>query len=132
VAGGQEGGEEIVADVAGGLFDGFGVAIGSGFDDAVGDVGFVEVQWDVEVDAEVFDEALVGVGFFAAKAVVDVDGAEAYSKAIAFGCVRGVEGEEESHGIGTTGDGDANAVSGVDVGAVEQQCGGGSWHELPS
>ncbi len=75
VAGGEEGGEEIVAGVAGGFFDGFGVATGSGFGDAAGNVGVVEVERDVEADAEVFDEALVGVGFFAAEVVVDVDGA---------------------------------------------------------
>ena len=34
VAGGEEGGEEVVAGVAGGFFDGFGVAIGPGFGDA--------------------------------------------------------------------------------------------------
>jgi hypothetical protein len=35
----------------------------------------MEVEGDVEADAEVFDELLVGVGFFAAEVVVDVDGA---------------------------------------------------------
>jgi len=75
VAGGEEGGEEFVADVAGGLFDGLGVAVSSGLRDAVGDVGLVEVEGDVEADAEVFDELLVGIGFFAAKIVVDVDSA---------------------------------------------------------
>jgi len=70
LSGGDEGGEEVVADGAGGLFDGFVCLC-----DAGGDAGVVEVEGDVEADAEVFDEALVGVGFFAAKAVVDVDGA---------------------------------------------------------
>jgi hypothetical protein len=43
--------------------------------EAFGDVGLVEVEGDVERDAEVFDELLVGVGFFAAEMMVDVDGA---------------------------------------------------------
>jgi len=79
VAGVEEGGEEVVAGVAGGLFDGLGVTFGAGFGDALGDVGLMEMEGDVEGDAEVFDEALVGVGFFAAEVVVDVDGGEAYT-----------------------------------------------------
>jgi hypothetical protein len=75
VAGGEERGEEFVAGVASGFFDGLGIAIGAGFREACGDVGVVKVEWDVKGDAEVFDEALVGVSFFAAKVVVDVDGA---------------------------------------------------------
>jgi hypothetical protein len=42
-----------------------------------------------------------------------------------------VNGEEESYGISTARDGDANAIAGFDVGSVEEEC-GGSWHELPS
>ena len=91
--------------------------------DAVGDVGLVEVEGDFEADAEVFDELLVGVGFFAAEAVVDVDGGEAYAEGVAFGGVGGVEGEEEGYGVGSAGDGDADAVSGFDVGAVEGEGG---------
>ena len=53
------------------------VACGAGFGYAVGDVGLVEMERNVERDAEVFDEVLVGVGFFAAEAVMDVDGGEA-------------------------------------------------------
>jgi hypothetical protein len=119
VAGGEEGGEEVIAGVASGLFDGLGVAIGSGFGNAVGDVGLVQVERDVEADAEVFDELLVGVGFFAAEVVVDVDGAEADAEGITDGGVGGVEGEEECYGIGTAGEGDADAVSGFDLCAVE-------------
>ena len=47
-AGGDERVEEVVADVAGGLFDGLAV-----LGDALGDVGVVEVQGDVEAGAEV-------------------------------------------------------------------------------
>jgi len=72
VAGGEEGGEVLVADGAGGLFDGLAC-----FGYAVGDAGLMEVEGDVVGEAEVFDEALVGVGFFAAKAVMDVHGREA-------------------------------------------------------
>ena len=91
----------------------------------------MKVERDVEADAEVFDEALVGVGFFAAKAVVDVDGTEADAEGFTWCCIGCVEGEEESYRISTAGDGDTDAVSGFDVGAVEEQC-GGSRHELPS
>jgi hypothetical protein len=45
------------------------------------------VEGDVEADAEVFDEALVGVGFFAAEVMVDVNGAEAHAEGVSFGCV---------------------------------------------
>ena len=123
VAGGEEGGEEFVACVAGGFFDGLGISRGAGVGDAGGDVGVVEVEGDVEADAEVFDELLVGVGFFAAEVVVDVDGGEADAEGVAGGGVGGVEGEEKSDGVGTAGDGDADAVSGVDVGAGEGESG---------
>jgi hypothetical protein len=79
VAGGEEGGEEFVADVAGCLFDGLGISRGACFGYAGGNVGLMEVERDVEGDAEVFDELLVGVGFFAAEAVVNVDGGETYA-----------------------------------------------------
>ena len=72
VAVGDEGGEVVVAEVAGGFFDGL-----AGWADSVGDVGLVDVEGDFEAGAEVGDELLVGVGFCAADAVVDVDGGEA-------------------------------------------------------
>jgi GNAT superfamily N-acetyltransferase len=86
------------------------------------------VQRNVEPDAEVFDEALVGVCLFAAQAVVDVDGAEADAEGFARGGVGGVEGKEESDGIGSTGDGCAEAVARLDVGAVEGER--GRWHRV--
>ena len=89
--------------------------------DAVGDVGLVEVEGDVEADAEVFDELLVGVGFFAAEVVVDVDGGEADAEGVVFGGVGGVEGEEEGYGVGSAGDGDAEAVAGLDVGGGRRE-----------
>jgi hypothetical protein len=110
VAGCEEGGEELIADCAGGLFDGL-----VGFRDTLGHACVVEMEGDVVRDAEIFDEALVGIGFFAAQAVVDVGGGEADAEGLACG----VEGEEESDGVGTAGDGYAEAVAGLDVGAVE-------------
>jgi hypothetical protein len=118
VSGGEEGRKEIVSDVAGGFFDCFFC-----FGDTGRDVGVVEVEGNVEGDAEVFDEALVGVRFFAAEGVVDVDGGEAYAEGFVMGCVGGVEGEEESDGVRSTGDGDSDAVSGVDLSAVEGKSG---------
>jgi hypothetical protein len=52
----------------------------------------MQVEGDVEGDAEVFDELLVGVGFFGAEVVVDVDGREAYAEGVTLGFVCGVEG----------------------------------------
>jgi hypothetical protein len=60
----------FVADGASGFFDGL---VGLGY--AVGYAGLVEMEGDVETSAEGFDEMLIGVGLFAAEAVVDVDGA---------------------------------------------------------
>ncbi len=114
MAGGEEGGEEVVADRAGGFFDGF-----AGLGDAVRDVGLVKVEGNVEADAEVSDELLVAVGFCAAKAVMDVGGAQADAEGFARGGVGGVEGEEESDRVCAAGDGNADAVAGLDVGAIE-------------
>lgn len=84
----------------------------------------MEVEGDVVGDAEVFDEALVGVGFGAAQAVVDVDGGEADAEGLACG----VEGEEESYGVCSAGEGYAETVAGLDLGAVEGEWRGGG-HE---
>ena len=116
VAGGEEGVEKVVAGVAGGFFDGFFC-----FGYSCRDVGLMEVEGDVECDAKVFDELLVGVGFFAAEVVVDVDGGEADAEGIVFGGVGGVEREEKGDGVGSAGDGDGDAVAGVELGAVERE-----------
>lgn len=42
-------------------------------------------------------------------------------------CVGGLEGEEEGYGVGSAGDGYADAVAGFDVSAVEGE-GGGCGH----
>jgi hypothetical protein len=122
---GEEGREEVVAEIAGGLFDGLGVSGCAGFGAAGGDAGLMDVKGDVEARAEVFDEALVGIGFCAAKAVVDVNGREADAEGFAGGCVGGMEGEEESDGVCASGEGDAEAVAGLDVGSVEGGIRGG-------
>ena len=115
VAGGDEGAEEVVADGAGGLFEGLAGLRSSG-----GDVDVMDVEGDVELDAEVLDEAKIGVGFGGgADAVVDVRGGETYSESIAPGGVGGVEGEKEGDGVGSARDGHADAVAGVDVVSVE-------------
>jgi hypothetical protein len=116
VAGGEEVGEEVVPGIAGGFLDAF--ACGG---DAFGDVGVVEVEGDAEADAEILDELLISVGFFAAEVVVDVDSGEAYAERVVFGGVGGVEGEEEGDGVCTTGDGDADTVAGLCVGAIERE-----------
>jgi hypothetical protein len=75
VAGGEESGKELVAGVAGGLFECFRISIGAGLGDAVGNIGLMKVERNIEADAKIFDESLIGIGFFAAELVVDVDGA---------------------------------------------------------
>jgi hypothetical protein len=87
----------------------------------------VEMERDVVGDAEVFDEALVGVRLFATEAVVNVDGGEADAEG--FAC--SVKGEEESGGVCSTGDGYAETVAWLDVGAIEGQ-GGFSRHSTSS
>lgn len=71
-AGSEQGGEEGVAEVAGGFFEGLAGGVGVG-----GDVDVLGVKGDGEVGAEVGDEGEVGVGFGAAEAVVEVGGGEA-------------------------------------------------------
>ena len=127
LAGGDERGKEVVADVACGFFDGFGAACLAGLSDAVGNAGLVDVERDVEAGAEVGDELLVGIGLGCAEAVVDVDGGEADAEGVSFGAVGGVESEEKGHGVCTTGDGGTETVAGFDVCAGEGEDGSG-WH----
>jgi hypothetical protein len=60
--------------------------------------------------------------------VVHVRGGETDAEGFALGIVGGVEGEEQGDGVGSAGDGYADAVAGVDVVAVEGE-GGGCGHE---
>lgn len=117
VAGGDEGTEEGVADLASSLFEGFSILGGAGWD-----VGAVNVERDVELNAEVLNEGEVGVGFRDfADAVVDVDSGEADAEGVARRGVGFVECEEESDGVGSAGDGYAEAVAGADVFAAERK-----------
>jgi hypothetical protein len=80
----------------------------------------MEMEGNVEALTECFDKLLVSVGLFSgADAVVNVDGAEADAECVVLCRVGGVEGEQKGHGVRTTGDGDADAVARLDVGAVE-------------
>jgi hypothetical protein len=82
----QEVAEDFVAEVAGGFFNG----LAAGFGDRGGIYG-LEVERDVEGDAEIGDEGLVGIGFRTAEGVVDVDGGEADAERVAGEGVGGVE-----------------------------------------
>jgi hypothetical protein len=84
----------------------------------------MEMEGNFEVDAEVFDELSVSVGFGTAEAVMDVDSGETDAESVAFGVICGVEGEEEGYGVGSAGDGGADAVAGADVFAREGEAGG--------
>ena len=55
--------------------------------------------------------------------MVDVRGAETDAEGFARDGVGGLEGEEESYRVCAAGDGDADAVAGFNVGAVEGECG---------
>jgi hypothetical protein len=114
LAGGEELVEGGVAEVAGGLFERL-----AGGGDAGGDVGPAEMQRDFEAGAEVGDEGGVGVGFGGAEVVVDVYGGEHRAQRLARLAVGRVEGEEEGDGVGTAGDGAAEAVAGAEVFAGE-------------
>lgn len=119
LAGAEEGGEEGVAEGAGGFFEGFAGGAGVG-----GDVDVVGMEGDGEGGAEVGDEVEVGVGFGAAEAMVEVGGGEADAEGGGAGLDGGVEGAEEGDGVGSAGDGDADSVAGGEVLAVEGEGGG--------
>jgi hypothetical protein len=105
--------KEVVADGAGGLFDGLA---GGGY--ASGDAGIVGVQWDFEARAEGLDEGEVGVGLVTAQAMVDVYRGKANAEGIAWLRVGGVKQQQQSNRVRASGDGSADAVSGADVFAV--------------
>ena len=110
----QEGGEEGVAEGAGGFFEGFTGGAGVG-----GDVDVAGMKGDSEGGAQVGDEVEVGVGFGAAEAVVEVGCGEADAERGGAGLIGGVEGAEEGYRVGAAGDGDADAMAGGEVLAVE-------------
>ena len=125
LAGAEEVMKDLIANRTGGLFEGFSGGGGAG-----GDVGGVEVEGDVQGAAELLDEALVGVGFGAADAVVDVDGGEADTEGGLWAGVGGVDGAEEGDGVCATGEGGADALAGVEAGAVEGE--GRGWGHVES
>jgi len=118
MASADERSEEVIADVASGLFDGF-----AGLSGALGDVGAVKMQGNIEAGTEIFDELLIGIGFSGADAVVDVGGAEADAERVVLCDVGRVEGAQECYRVCAAGDSDADAVAGFNVGAVEGECG---------
>lgn len=108
--------KDLVASVAGGLFEGLAGCCGTS-----GDVDGMDMERDLQAGAEVLDEALVGVGLGAAYAVVDMNGREADAESQLGEDVGGMERSEESHGVRPAGDGGADAVAGLDVGAVKRE-----------
>ncbi len=83
----------------------------------------VDVERDAERVAESLDKDKVGVCFSSAEAVVDVDGGETDAEGVTGLGVFGVEKQEEGDGVGATGDCGAEALAGLEVGAIK--CGGG-------
>ena len=72
MAGSDEGREEVIANIAGRLFDGLPHLGGT-----LGNAGAVNVQGNIEPRAEGFDKLLVDIGLDGPDAVVDVGGTEA-------------------------------------------------------
>ena len=114
---GEEAVEGGVAEFAGGFFEAFvgGLLAGGGVDVFYG-------ERDVVGGAESADEGFVGVGFFAAEAVVDVDRGEDEAEGVLFG-VGFEECEQEGGGVGAAGEGDGEALAGVEEGAGEGKFG---------
>jgi hypothetical protein len=80
----------------------------------------MDVQRNVELDAEILHEGEVGVGFGGfADVVVDVYGGESNAERVSLRCVGLVKCEEECDGIGSARDGYTDAVAGFDVVAAE-------------
>ncbi len=128
-AGVDEATEAGVAELAGGLFGGLGLAVAAGLTEALGDAGVMDVERDGERFAESLDEGQVGVGLFGAEAVLDVDGGESDAECVAGQCVFGVQEQQEGDGICAAGDCGADALAGLEIVAVE----GGAWcgHKRP-
>ena len=114
LAGAEEGVEDLVTERAGGCFD--GLAGGAGMS---GDVHLVNVEGDAETGAEVLNESLVGVGFGATDAVMDMHRGETDSEGGLRGGIGGMECAEECDRICTSGHGGADAGAGRGKGAIE-------------
>ncbi|MCU1223245.1 MAG: hypothetical protein JWQ42_1338 [Edaphobacter sp.] len=120
LAAGDKGVEEVVADGSGGLL--YGLA---GLSGTVGNAGVVDMEGDIKAGTEVADEVEVGGGVFrGADAVVDVGCGKAYTEGFTGGGVGGMKREEKGDGVGSAGEGDADAIARFDVGADERERGG--------
>ncbi len=126
-AGGEEVAEGFVAEIAGGLFDGFGVGLEAG-----GGVDAAEDEGNGEVAAERFNELLVLIGGLAAEAVVDMDGGEAEAQGGLGEVVGGVEGAKKSDGVCAAGEGYGEAGAGGEAGTVEGELRQGCGHAVAS
>ena len=117
MAGGDQFVEDgVTAKGAGGFFKSLSVLRGAGAGvDRAGE------ERDVEAGAETGDEGLVGVGFFAAQTVVDVDGGEAHTEGVARQRVGCVCEEQERGGVGSAREGDGDAVAGLERCGRERQ-----------
>lgn len=116
LAAAEEGVEDLVADVAGGLFERLPGSGGAG-----GNVGVMEVQREVEAGAQISDESSVGVGLRAADPVMDVDDGKADTESGVRRRVGLVKRAKEGDGVRAARDGRAQAVSGVEVASVEKE-----------
>jgi hypothetical protein len=114
----DERGEEVIANVAGGFFDGF-----SGLSGTFRDVDPMNMQRNIEAAAEGFDKLLVDVGFTGTNPMMDVGGAEADTERVALCGVGGVERKQKGDRVCTAGDGDTDAVAGLDGASIERDCG---------
>lgn len=92
-----------VAQAAGGFFDGFFMQLGFG-----GGVDLGDMEDETEGLGEIGGEALIGVRFGAAQAVMEMGGVEDEAELAG----AGGEGEGEGYGIAAAGEGDGEAKAG--------------------
>lgn len=85
----------------------------------------VDVQRNVELNAEVPDEGKICIGFGSRPdAVVDVNGGESDPQCVAGRCIGFMKCEEKGDRVGPAGDSYAEAVAWGDVFAIEgKRCG---------
>ncbi|HLI75372.1 MAG TPA: hypothetical protein VKV02_00380, partial [Acidobacteriaceae bacterium] len=101
------------AEFAGGYLEAFAFGLLAGWG-----VYMVNREGNAVLGAELADEGFVGIGFFAAEAVVDVDRGEDDAEGLLFG-IGFKEGKEERGGVGAAGEGAGETLAGMEEGAVE-------------
>lgn len=111
--------EELVAQLAGGGFEGERIL----FREAR-DIGTVGKEWEIVCVREFGDERFVGVGLVATNAVMEVNDGKNQAELVA----EFEHGAEKGDGVGATGDGKAETVSGMEEIVLRDVCREGCKH----